>query len=427
MPRSRLPLLPALAVRAALTRPAASADLELAGGRWGALSVANYRTYFAVSAVSQSGGWLLRTAQSWLVLDLTGSPAALGVLALFQFLPITILSLFAGVVIDRIPSRRLLVATQLTTGVQAGVLGALVLLNRVEYWHVLVLAAVLGLASAFDGPARSVFVSQLVGPRRIGNAVALNSAVGNGARILGPGVGGVMIALWGTGVCFSVAAVAFVAAMFGLFALRADQFHPKRQAGSGAVLGQLWDGIRYSFSSPSLGFNFVLMAFIGTFAYNWGLVLPLLARFVLDSGPEGFGELNIAMGVGSVLGGLLLATRLGPSRRLVLVGAVSLAPTMLVASAVLVAAGILSIVYSATSNTLLQLEAREEYRGRVLALYMLLFAGSTPIGSAVTGFVSGAWDVRTALMLNAALCVVGVVTTLVYLVATRAVGSRPDA
>ena len=413
----------------AITPPVVSTDLELTGGRWGALSVPNYRTYFVVSAVSQSGGWLMRTAQSWLVLDLTGSPAALGVLALFQFLPITVLSLFAGVVIDRTPSRRLLVVTQLTMGVQAGALGALVLLNRVEYWHVLVLAAVLGIASAFDQPARSVFVSQLVGPRRIGNGVALNSAVANGARIIGPGVGGIMIALWGTGVCFSVAAVAFLLAVLGLFALRADQFHPKRQAGRGAVLGQLWDGIRYSFSSPSLGFNFVLMAFLGTFAYNWGLVLPLLARFALDSGPEGFGELNIAMGVGSVMGGFLLATWLKPSRSLVLVsaavftvlvGALSVAPSMLVAGGVLVAAGILSIVYSATSNTLLQVEAREEYRGRVLALYVLLFAGSTPLGSAVTGFVSDARDVRAALMLNAALCVVGLMATLVYLFATRA-------
>jgi Transmembrane secretion effector len=227
------------------------------------------------------------------------------------------------------------------------------------------------------------------------------------ARIIGPGVGGVMIALWGTGVCFSVAGVAFILAVLGVFALRADQFYPKRQAGRGAVLGQLWDGIRYSFSSRSLGFNFVLMAFIGTFAYNWGLVLPLLARFALDSGPEGFGELNIAMGVGSVVGGLLLATWLKPSRSLVLfaaviftvlVGAVSVASTMLVASIVLIAAGVLSIVYSATSNTLLQLEAREEYRGRVLALYMLLFAGSTPFGSAFTGFVSDAWDVHVALL-----------------------------
>jgi MFS family permease len=415
-------------VAKALSRPVVSTDLELIGGRWGALSVPNYRTYFVVSAVSQSGGWLMRTAQSWLVLDLTGSPAALGVLALFQFLPITILSLFAGVVIDRVPNRRLLVVTQSIMGLQAGALGALVLLSRVEYWHVLALSAVLGIASAFDQPARSVFVSQLVGPRRIGNGVALNSAVANGARIIGPGVGGVMIALWGTGVCFSVAGAAFILAVLGLFALRADQFHPKRQAGRGAVLGQLWDGIRYSFSSPSLGFNFVLMAFIGTFAYNWGLVLPLLARFALNSGPEGFGELNIAMGVGSVVGGLLLATWLKPSRSLVLfaavvftvlVGAVSLASTMLLASIVLVAAGILSIVYSATSNTLLQLEAREEYRGRVLALYMLLFAGSTPFGSAFTGFVSDAWDVHVALLLNAALCVVGLIATGVYLMTTR--------
>ena len=172
--------------------------------------------------------------------------------------------------------------------------------------------------------------------------------------------------------------------------------------------------MRYSFSSPSLGFNFVLMAFIGTFAYNWGLVLLLLARYALDAGPEGFGALNIAMGLGSVLGGLLLATRLRPSARLVaisagvyslLVGLIGLAPSMGVALGLLLAAGVLSIVYSATSNTLLQLEAREEYRGRVLALYMLLFSGSTPIGSAVTGLLSDRWDIRVALGINGIVCV----------------------
>ena len=335
----------------------AAGSADLVAGRWGALAVPNYRTYFIVSAVSQSGGWLL-------------------------------------------------VTTQLVIALQAAALGALVLSQRVEYWHVLVLAKVLGIASAFDLPARSVFVSQLVGLRRIGNAVALNSAMGNGARIVGPGLGGLMIALWGTGLCFTVAAGAFLAALTGLLVLREEQFYPKRQAGRGAVLGQLWDGVRYSFSSPSLGFNFVLMAFIGTFAYNWGLVLPLLARYALDGGSEGFGALNIAMGLGSVLGGLLLATRLRPSPRLVgisagvyslLVGLVGLAPSMGAALGPLLAAGVLSIVYSASSNTLLQLEAREEYRGRVLALYMLLFAGSTPIGSAVTGLVSDHWDIRLAL------------------------------
>ena len=286
---------------------------EFSSSRWGALAVPNYRIYFVISAVSQSGSWLLRTAQSWLVLDLTGSPAALGILALCQFLPITVLTLFAGVLIDRVQCRRLLVITQLVIGLQAAVMGALVLSGRIEYWQVLVLGVVLGTASAFDQPARSVFVSQLVGPRLIGNAVAINSSVANGARIVGPGIGGVMIAVWGTGVCFSVAAVAFLLALGGLFALRAEQFYPKRQASGGAVLHQLWDGVRYSFSTPSLGFNFVLMAFIGTFAYNWGLVLPLLARYALDAGAEGFGALNIAMGLGSVLGGALLATVLKPS------------------------------------------------------------------------------------------------------------------
>jgi MFS family permease len=367
-----------------------------------------------------------------MVLDLTGSSAALGVLAFAQFLPVTILTLFAGVLIDRAASRVLLILSQLVIACQAAVLAMLVLSHRAEYWHILGLAALLGIANAFDTPARASLASQLVGPGRIGNAIALNSALQNGARIIGPGVGGVMIAVWGTGVCFAVAAVFSFVALGGLLLLRADQFYPKRNAARGRVLGQVRDGFAYAFSNPSIGFNIVLMAFMGTFAYNWGVTLPILARYALDGGSEGFGALNVAMGIGSVLGGLLLATWLRPSIRVVLVSAslyiafligLGFSPNMNAALVQLVAVGVLSIVYSASANTILQIEARDEFRGRVLALFVLLWAGTTPFGSAFTGLLADYWSVRVALELNGTICLVGILVACAYLGLARRVRS----
>lgn len=397
-------------------------------GRWGSLGVPNFRTYFLGTAVSQSSAWLLRITQSWLVLDLTGSPAALGVLALAQFLPVTILTLFAGVLIDRVGTRWLLVLTQAVMAVQATILAALVLTSSIQYWQILVLATVLGTAQAFDTPARSALVSQLVGPGHVGNAIALNSALGNGSRIVGPGIGGVMITLWGNGAGFGLAAVGCTAALAGVLLLKPEQFYPKRQAGHGAVMGQMWDGVVYAMGNPRIAFNIVLMAFVGTFAYNWGVTLPILARYALDGGPEGFGALNVAMGLGSVLGGVLLATRVVPSERLVLISAavysvlvtlLALSPSMNVALGQLVLVGALSIVYTASSNTLLQIEAREEFRGRVLALFMLLWSGTTPIGSAFTGFASDRWGIRVALGIDGTLCIAGVLVAIGYLVLSR--------
>jgi MFS family permease len=351
------------------------------------------------------------------------------VLALAQFLPVTVLTLFAGVLIDRVSTRWVLLTTQTVTAVQAAILAALVLSGQIQYWQILVLAAILGTANAFDTPTRSALASQLVGPGLVGNAIALNSALGNGARIVGPGLGGIMIAIWGTGACFAVAAVSSALALIGLVLLRVEQFFPKRQAGRGAVLGQLWAGITYTMSVPNLAFNIVLMAFMGTFAYNWGVTLPILARYGLDAGPEAFGALNVAMGIGSVIGGLLLALRIRPSLRLVvlaagtyavLIMALALSPGMEAALIILVAIGSLSIIYSASSNTLLQIEAREEFRGRALALFVLLWAGTTPIGSAFTGLVSDHWGIRVALMIDATISLLGLGVALAYAYIARA-------
>jgi MFS family permease len=389
-----------------------------------ALSISNFRTYFFSAAIAQCGGWLLRTTQAWLVLDLTGSPAALAAVTIAQALPVTILTLFAGILIDRTQSRRLLVIVQVILACQAAVMAALIFTNQIQFWHIIVLASILGVASAVDFPTRSAIVSELLEPHLVGNGIALNSAMGSAARIIGPGVGGVMIATLGSGVCFAVTAAAYAVTTLGLVALRSEDFYPKRLARKTALFKQLAEGVRYSFSTPSLAVNMVLAGFYGTFAYNWALVLPLMARFALDSGAEGFGALNMAMGAGSMIGAFALATRLKPSMRLLLISAAAFgasilvlahAPDMPTALVMLVCTGMLSVSFNATNNTLLQVEAREDIRGRVLSLYMFLMIGTTPVGSAITGSIANTFDVRVALQVNAVLCLVGLALAAFFL------------
>lgn len=388
------------------------------------MAVPNFRTYFASAAIAQCGGWLLRTTQAWLVLDLTGSPAALAFVTIAQSLPVTILTLFAGIMIDRTESRRLLVGVQIVFGLQAAVLAALIFTHQIQYWHIVVLGAILGVASAVDFPTRSTIVSELLEPPLVGNGVALNSALNSAARIVGPGLGGIMIAVWGSGVCFAVTALAYAGTTVGLVVLRSEEFYPKRLAKRAALFTQLAEGLRYSFSTRSMAVNMFLAGFYGMFAYNWALVLPLLARYALDSGAEGFGALNVAMGAGSTLGAFALATRLKASMRLLLISAAAFAgsmfvlahaPTLPVALLMLVCTGILSVLFNATNNTLVQIEAREDVRGRVLSLLMFLMIGTTPFGSAITGLAANSFDIRVALQINAAMCLVGLLIAALFL------------
>jgi MFS family permease len=384
--------------------------------RRGALAVPNFRAYFVGASVAQCGSWLLRTTQAWLVLDLTGSAAALGLVIAAQALPVTILTLFSGVVLDRSETRRVLVGIQVIFFVQAAVLAVLVLTNQIQFWQVVLLAGILGLASAVDFPARSAIVSELVPPPLVSNGIALNSALNSAARIVGPGVGGLLLAVWGSGVCFVVTAITYVGATAALYLVRADQMFPKRMIPSRAMFRQLGEGLRYSFSTPFLTVNMLLAGVFGTFAYNWALVLPLFARFALETGAEGFGALNVAMGVGSTIGAFVLATRVSPTLRLLLLsagvfaGAIALlafVPNLWVALPWLVCTGVLSTFFNATNNTLLQVEAREDFRGRVLSLYTLLMVGSSPLGGAITGAVAYSFDIRVALLINAAICLGG--------------------
>ncbi len=376
----------------------------------------------------------MRTTQAWLVLDLTGSPAALGLVTAAQALPITILTLFAGVLLDRSQARPLLVAVQVVFGIQAALLAILVYTHQIQFWHVMLLAIILGIASAVDFPTRSAIVSELLEPPLVGNGIALNSALNSGARIIGPGLGGLILAVWGSAACFALVTVAYVGATVALLTLRSDQFHPKRLARRMVVFKQLAEGLRYSFSTPSLAINMLLAGFYGTFAYNWAMVLPLMARFALNSGAEGFGLLNMAMGAGSTLGAFVLATRAKPSLRLLLIAAgvfaacmliLAHAPTLPIALAILVCTGLLSVAFNATNNILIQVEAREEFRGRVLSLYTLLMIGSTPFGSAITGFAANTFDIRVALQINAGMCLVGLALAALLLARNRRLAQQP--
>jgi MFS family permease len=396
----------------------------LSGRAFRALRTPNYRIYFVGQLVSQVGGWLQRIAQAWLVLDLTGSPAALGIVTALQFLPIMLLSLVAGVVADRFPKRPLLFVVNTIATLQAAALAALTLSGHIQVWHVYVLAALLGVVTAFDMPTRQSFVSELVRRDDVQSAVSLNSSVFNTARILGPGIGGVIIAVWGVGWCFLINAVSFVAVLASLALMRPDRFFALARARRAPLWRQLGDGLRYAWTKPELVFPLLLLAVIGTFGYNFGVALPLLARYSLDVGSVGFGALNAAMGVGSLVGALGVAGRSQPLRRELLVAggvfgllllAVALIPWYGVVLAVLVALGVASITYSASTNTMLQLHSDDEYRGRVLSLYTLLFAGSTPIGGAVTGWLADRWGVQLALATEAGLCLLVVAAGTLYL------------
>lgn len=408
--------------RAGLAQPEARPSL-LSGHAYRALGNPNYRIYFFGQLVSQTGSWLQRIAQSWLVLDLTGSPAALGVVTALQFLPIMILSLFAGVVADRFPKRRLLFVIQGVATAQAVVLALLTLTGAIQLWHVYVLALVLGVSTAFDMPTRQSFVGELVGRSHLQSAISLNSSVFNAARIVGPGIGGVIIAVWGVGWCFALNALSFVAVLVSLAMLRPTASGVRRVSRS-PLWTQLGDGLRYAVGRRELLFPLLLLAVVGTFGYNFGVVLPLIARYALDVGSVGFGSLNAAMGLGSLVGALVLAARVAPSQRglvwasgafSLLLLAVAAAPWYLLTLLLLVAMGVASVTYSASTNTTLQLNSREEYRGRVLSLYTLLFAGSTPIGGAITGWMADQWGIRVSLGVEAGVCLLAVAAGAVYL------------
>lgn len=401
---------------------------------FGALGSYNFRLFIAGQAVSQTGTWMQRTAQAWLVLDITNSAVALGLVTALQTLPVMVLSLFAGVLADRVPKRKYLIVMMSLELVQAVVMAALVLTGTIQLWEVDVLAFLLGILTALEAPVRQSFVTETVPREEMQGAVAVNSSSFNVARIVGPAIAGVIIAAWGTGMCFALNAVSFLATLAGLLLMRADLLYTSRRSGRGAVLTQLVDGLRYARASPTLLFPLVLLAFVGTFGMNFTVTLPLLARFTLNSGAVGFGGMDAAIGVGSLIGSIFLAARLAPSRRNIMLSAVgfsllflalAVSHTYVLSLVILVALGLVAMIYLPLTNTLLQVESREDYRGRVLGLYQFLNQGTTPIGGAFTGWLADRSGTELTLGIEAVVCLLATIGAQIYLRSDHAAAPAP--
>ncbi|MCX6542987.1 MAG: MFS transporter [Acidobacteria bacterium] len=358
------------------------------------LGISNFRLYFIGQAVSLSGTWMQMIGQSWLVLQITGSGTALGLVTALQFLPILVLGPWGGVIADRFPKRTILYYTQFAAGVLALVLGVLVETGSVRLWMVGGLAACLGLVNTVDNPTRQTFVFEMVGKEQIQNAVSLNSVLVNLARVAGPAMAGILIANVGLAFCFFVNAASYIAVLIALRMMNAGQLHPAPLVARAS--GQLGDALRYVRSTPVLQNALLMMAIIGTLAYEFQVVLPLFAQFTLGGGAGTYAALTAAMGVGSVIGGLYAASRQSvvPGMLVraaflfgIVILAAAVAPTLPFAVAALVLVGVFSINFLSLGNTILQLESAPEMRGRVMALWVVAFLGSTPIGGPIVGWI----------------------------------------
>lgn len=359
------------------------------------LSNRNYRIFISGQIISLIGTWMQSVAQAWLVLRLTGSGTALGLVIALQFLPVLLFGPFGGVIADRFPKRRLLLATQAIAMSQALLLGTLVITGAVELWMVFAMAGAFGLVTAIDNPARQTFVVEMVGPANLTNAITLNSVVVNAARVVGPALAGLLIAVVGIGICFIINAASYVAVIAALLLLRTGDLNPAPT--QERAKGQLRAGLAYVRTNPDLLIPLLMMAIIGTLSYEFQVILPLVAERTFDGGAGTYGTLTSAMGVGAVAGGLATAGRSGvPSnaalvRSAALFGIVilltALAPFLWLEVLVLVFVGAASINVLATGNTMLQLRSAPELRGRVMALWAVAFLGTTPIGGPIIGYI----------------------------------------
>ncbi|MFG3021869.1 MFS transporter [Streptomyces sp. NPDC048254] len=377
---------------------------------FGSLKVRNYRLFFAGQVVSNIGTWMQRIAQDWLVLSLTGSATAVGVTTALQFLPMLLFGLYGGVLVDRLNKRRALFVTQASMALTGIALALLTLSGHVHVWHVYLAAFVVGLATVVDNPARQSFVSEMVGPDQLQNAVSLNSANFQSARLVGPAVAGLMITGVGTGYAFLFNGLSFVAPIAGLLLMRARDLHVVQRAPRGK--GQLREGLRYVAGRPDLTWTIILVGFIGTFGFNFPVYLSAFADDVFHAGAGSYSLFNTLMAVGS-LAGALLAARRGTARlRVMLAAAVAFgglelvaatAPSLWLFSLLMVPIGMFGMTVNVTANTTVQMGTDPAMRGRVMALYMMVFMGGSPIGAPIAGWITDAYGVRAGLAVGGAI------------------------
>jgi len=373
-----------------------------------ALRHRNFRLFIFGQGVSVIGTWMQTTAQAWFVLTLTGSPFLLGSVAALQWIPVTLFSLVGGVVADRLPKRRVLIATQTTLMIQALTLAVLTWTGVAQYWHVAVLAGLMGLVNSLDMPTRQSFFVEMVDRDDLMNAIALNSALVNAGRIIGPAAAGLLIAAAGVPAAFLINGLSFVGVIAALAAMRTPRFQP---APPMPLLGRIREGLTYVRETPAVLTTLVLLAAVSLFVLNFSTLVPVLARQVLRGDARTFGLLLSVLGSGSFVAALTLAaaSRRGPSQRTILAGALTVsvmvfalgfASVFAVAAVFAFLGGAGMIVFSTASNSFVQVLVPDELRGRVMAIYSMLFAGTSPAGALLVGGVMDLWGPRAGFLVG---------------------------
>lgn len=379
----------------------------------------NYRRYFVGQTISMTGTWMQTTGQMWLVLRLSGTGVALGITSALQFAPILVLGMWGGIVADRFDKRKTLLLTQTAAALLAAGLGVATLANVASLHIVYAFAFLWGLVIAVDNPTRQAFVAELVEPEDLPNAIGLNSTIVTTARTAGPALAGLLISVAGVGFCFLVNATSYLAVIWGLVHMDRGRLRPSEPAVR--AKGQLREGLKYVWNTPVLRSALLLMAVVGTLAYNFRTLIPLVAEKVFGGGAGTFGTLSAMLGLGTLLGALASARTARPTRRLLLGSALAFgllmlvtasAPTLALAMAALVPTGAASIVFAATTNSMLQTTASPPMRGRVMALYAIVFLGSTPIGGPVVGWVAETFGTRVSFAVGGVATLLGAIVAL---------------
>ncbi|WNI15989.1 MFS transporter [Actinacidiphila sp. ITFR-21] len=411
-------------------------------GTFSAFKIRNYRLFATGAVISNTGTWMSRIAQDWLVLSITGSSFAVGITTALQFLPMLLFGLYGGVIADRYPKRQILLCTQAALGALGLTLAGLTLGGLVEVWQVYTIAFLLGVVTVVDNPTRQTFVVEMVGPKVMRNAVSLNAANFQAARLVGPAVAGVLITAVGSGYAFLINGLSFLAPLTGLLLMNTAQLHTIERAPRGGK-GQLREGLRYVAGRPELVWPIVLVGFVGTFGFNFPIWLSAFANKVFDSGAGTYGLLNSLIAAGSLLGALLAARRTRTRLRMLVAAALlfgllealaSVAPTYWLFALLLVPIGVFGLTFNTTANASVQLATDPVMRGRVMSLYMMVFVGGTPIGGPVMGWVTDTYGPRIGFLsggLIAAASAVGVGMALARAgglrlrVSLRRTGGRP--
>ncbi len=372
----------------------------------------NYRKYFFGQTTSLVGTWMQSTAQSWLVLVLTHSATDIGWVVALQTLPVLLLGPYGGVIADRVDKRKFMIVLQVFMGLQAATLALLSLTHHASFAAVCVLAVVLGLNNSFENPSRQAFIMEMVGPKNLRNAVSLNSTMNNVARAVGPAAAGLLIATVGEGWCFAINALSFVAVVGSLLAMDEGRLVPAER--TARAKGQLLEGFRYVRRSPQLALPLLMMALVGTLAYEFQVTLPVMAQRVFHGNSAIYGYMTAAMGIGAVLGGLVTAAR-GKTGLRALINAslifgitiafAAFVPLLALDLAALALVGYGSISFLSMANSTLQLRTDPQMRGRVMALWAVAFMGSTPIGGPLIGWMTSMFGARVGLAIGAGSCI----------------------